>query len=462
MESGPERVRVTDFYTETVLPALAERLDGAFPEFGWRRDVRGWVATNEEHTHARLGVRAQRVVAHGPAPRGFLIHGGEPTLWTAYVNGGRVPRGQEFVRAVEEIARRAGVDLAPIERVAPRDLRADLLEDFFVLSQRELVTERGAEARAYLERRGFPQDAIDTTGFGLVPAPGNTRWLLKRAGYREAELAAAGILADSRWPGMLCGAWCNEYGRIGTLWARALDDAESAGTRYLYLRGASRTNLPPYGLSDVLARTSDARRKIVLVEGVMDVHQLRARGIENVAAVGGTSISPLTFERLHRLGIEMVTLCLDNDDAGRGAAARAVVNSARARHSPEVCVVDAEQLGRAKDPDEFVRSREPAAWRELLETRTCGIAWRALELAAVTRESPALERRAALARAGQWLGTLPPRLALQQEEAVQVLAERCGYSSEAVARSFRARFWAVPERERQPTESRIVGRTLER
>jgi hypothetical protein len=59
-----------DFYLEVVLPALAERLDQAFPEFGWRRDSNGWVATNEEHTHASLGVRAQRVVAHGSAPRG--------------------------------------------------------------------------------------------------------------------------------------------------------------------------------------------------------------------------------------------------------------------------------------------------------------------------------------------------------------------------------------------------------
>ena len=85
-----EQLSVTDFYTDLVLPALTERLDQAFPEFGWRRDARGWIATNDEHTHARLGVRAERVVAHGPAPRGFLVHGGEPTLWTAYVSGGSV------------------------------------------------------------------------------------------------------------------------------------------------------------------------------------------------------------------------------------------------------------------------------------------------------------------------------------------------------------------------------------
>src|SRR5918999_3628641 len=108
MTGSNGRESIVDFYTDVVLPALAERLDAAFPEFGWRRDARGWVATNEEMTHRALGVRAERVVAHGPAPRGFLVHGGEPMLWTAYVNGGHVPRGGDFVSAVRGPAERAG------------------------------------------------------------------------------------------------------------------------------------------------------------------------------------------------------------------------------------------------------------------------------------------------------------------------------------------------------------------
>jgi DNA primase len=210
----------------------------------------------------------------------------------------------------------------------------------------------------------------------------------------------------------LCGAWRDAYARIGTLWARALDEADATDTRYLYLRGASRTHLPPYGLSDVLA-SGRARHEIVLVEGLIDVHQLRARGVENVAALGGTSMRPQTFERLHRQGVQVVTLCLDSDDAGRVATARAVEQAARARQSPDVYVIDPGRLAPAKDRDDFIRDRGPDAWHELLATRTCGIAWRAHELApGISRESPAAERRAALARAGRWLGTLPPRLAL--------------------------------------------------
>jgi DNA primase len=373
-------------------------------------------------------------------------------LWTAYVNGGTVPRGADFVRAVRELAERAGVDPSPLERSQPRDRRADLLRDFFGFCRFELVGEGGAEARAYLESRGFPEDAIADSGLGVVPGPAKTRSLLERAGYRPKEIAKAGVHADSRWPGRVCGAWRDRDGMVGTLWARSLDDAESGGTRYLYLRGASRTNLPPYGLADLLTRASDERREIVLVEGFLDLHQLRACGIENVAALGGTSVRPQTFERLHRLGVEDVTLCLDNDDAGRAATARAIENATRARQSPAIHVVDPGQFGHAKDPDELLRQRGVAAWHELLEARTCGIAWRAHELVPVTPESPVSERRTGLARAGRWLGTLPPRLALEVEDAIRAASERSGYDPVAVQRAFHAKFWAAaPERgEREP------------
>src|SRR5207248_7859866 len=177
--------------------------------------------------------------------------------------------------------------------------------------RRELASERGAQARAYLERRGFPRDAIEKTGLGLVPAKAGTRELLERSGYGEDEIKASGVVADSRWAGRLCGAWRDDYGRVGTLWARALDATTDAETRYLYLRGAGRTNLPPYGFSDASPGGPGVSAEIVVVEGLIDVHQLRARGIDNVAALGGTSMRPHAFERLHRRGIETVTLCLD-------------------------------------------------------------------------------------------------------------------------------------------------------
>ena len=442
-----QRIRAGDFYTGIVLPALAERLDRAFPEFGWRRDARGWVATNEEMTHGAFGVRAERVVAHGPAPRGFLVHGADPMLWTAYVRGGAIPRGAEFLRAVEEIARRAGVDPAPIGRTE-RNRRSDLLHDFFELCRAELAGEGAAAPRAYLARRGLPGSTLESADLGAIPDGAASRRALRAAGYSDAEIAHSNVLADSRWPGRLCGAWRDETGAVRTLWTRLLDDRASTDSRYLYLRGASRADLPPYGLSHVLAQPLPARGELVLVEGLLDVHQLRSRGADNVAALGGTGVRAEQFERLSRLGFEQVTICFDRDEPGREATARAVEQSARAERSPALLVVDPESLGPAKDPDELVCGRGVEAWSGVLRTGGCGIAWRAMELlAGVTPASSEATRRAALSRAGSWLGTLPARLALEQEDAVRAVARQTGYSAEAVERAFRARYWRhTPQR----------------
>jgi Toprim domain len=445
-----QQQRVGDFYAEVVLPALAARLDTAFPEFGWRRDARGWVATNQEMTHRVLGVRADRVVAHGEAPAGFLVHGGERLLWTAYLNGGHVPRGDAFRSVVRELAGRAGIDPSPIERVPSRDRRGDLLNDFFRLCSGKLHGRAGTPARAYLEHRGFPAEAIDQVDLGVVPPELFTKRALEAAGYSELEIAQSGLLADGRWPGRLCGAWRDEHSRIGTLWARSLHNSDSP-TRYLYLRGASRTELPLYGISEVLRLPPGERSEVVLVEGLIDVHHLRARGYPAAAAVGGARVSPSTVVRLHRYGIESVVLAFDNDPAGRDGTTRAIGDVSRAKSAPVLRVVEPTLLGEAKDPDGFVREHGTARFRELVAGAACAVTWRALELTnGVSPDDPVAARRAALGRAGRWLGSLPPRLSLEQEDAIGQVADRCGYSRVAVERTFRARFWESADRRARP------------
>lgn len=286
-----------------------------------------------------------------------------------------------------------------------------------------------------------------------MPPAAESRRALLELDYRPEEVGTAGVLADSRWPGRLCGLWCDERGKGRTLWARTTQADEPEATRYLYLRGASRAGLPPYGLSHVLAGPRELRQDVALVEGVFDVHQLRARGVDNVVALGGLGIGATVFERLSHLGVERVTLCLDRDEPGRAATARAVEQAGRAHLSPAIYVVDPERLAPAKDPDAYIRDRGTEAWPRLLEASECGIDWRARELLdGVTPESNFEARRAALGRAGRWLGTLPARFALEQEDAIHVVSERCSYSEEAVERAFRARFWP----------SRQCGRDLER
>jgi DNA primase len=454
----PSQQSLGDFYVEVVLPALADRLDTAFPEFGWKHDARGWVATNEEMTHRILGVRAERVVAHGPAPRGFLVHGSDATLWTAYLNGGVVPRGDTFASIVREIAARAGVDSSPIDRSPPRDRTGDLLNDFFRLCRSELHGRAGDPARSFLERRGFPSSAIDQLGLGVVPGELFIKNTLEAAGYSDLEIAQSGVIADGRWPGRLCGAWRDARGRIRTFWARSPRDSDSS-TRYLYLRGASRSDLPPYGLSEVLRLPSTERRELLLVEGLIDVHKLRSDGFPNVAAVGGARVQAGAVIRLRRLGFDSVVLAFDNDVPGREGTAQAVEAISRSNDAPALRVLDPTLLAGSKDPDAFVREHGIARFRTLVSQSECAISWRARELVrGIGPQDKARDRRAALARAGDWLGSLPARFALEQEDAVRHVADQCGYSRAAVERAFRARFWPAP----RATERHRQGFVLER
>jgi DNA primase len=140
-------------------------------------------------------------------------------------------------------------------------------------------------------------------------------------------------------------------------------------------------------------------------------------------------------------------LAFDNDLSGRDGLARAIEDVSRARVAPDLRVLDPTQLGDSKDPDAFVREHGLGRFRELIDQAGCAVTWRALELTqGVSPGDETRERRAALARAGNWLGTLPARYALEQEDAVRHVADHCGYSRAAVERAFRARFWDRSER----------------
>jgi DNA primase len=442
------RAGIADYYERDVLPALTHRLDTAFPEFGWVRDTHGWRATNQAFTHDALGVRAERVVCHGDAPRGFLIHGQGATLWTTYLNGGRPARGRDFVTAVRTLAERAALDPSHLDRPPTSAERtADLLHDAFVLSRRELASDRGVRAREYLESRGIPTDRIGESGLGLMPDTTRMRLALVSNGYSDTEISASMVTADPRWAGRIVGAWRDNESRVTTVWARTL--TPDANDRYLYLKGAPRPATTPYGLSTILANGSRSEaRDLLLVEGVIDVHILRAHALENVAALGGTATSSRLFEKLADVGVANVTLALDSDSAGRTATTRAIEAATNAARSRQIWVIDPDLLDGAKDPGDLIRASGREGWERASAAPICGITTRALELTGpLEKLNHELGRRASLARASAWLGTLHPRHAIEQIAALDAVADTLGYDGEAVRRTFRARHWrSGPER----------------
>ena len=323
--------RIGEFYAEVVLPALAARLDAAFPEFGWRRDARGWVASNQEMTHRVLGVRADRVVAHGDAPPGFLVHGGPTVLWTAYVNGGDVPRGDAFRSVVRELAGRAGVDPSPIERAQPRDRRSELLNDFFRLCRGELHGQARRSRSCIppeprLPRRGDRPGRPRGRSSGAVHEERPRSGRLLRARDRAVRRARGRPLAREALRSLARRARTNR----NVLGSRRFKTPIPRRVTSTSAEQAAQT-LPPYGLSEVLRLPSDGPTRGRACRGSdRRASPPRAAATRTSPRSAVPACPPRRSPGLAGIGIESVVLAFDNDAAGRDGAARAVRDVSRA------------------------------------------------------------------------------------------------------------------------------------
>ena len=371
-----------DFLDQVVLPALFNRLDTAFPEFGWKRGGSGWTATNRDYTKKITRARAERVVCNRPF--GFLVHGGEATSWLSYINDGVNPTGPAFLQKVKELAALAGVPV-PERELSKEDLqrqdennkRRKLLEDFAAVTHAALVGDGGEPARAYLKGRHL-LDSVEA--FGYYPTRDEVLSALVARGHTREELEAANLTEEVYrfWEGRLVIPWRDRWDGPGTFAARDLTG--EAERKYLYMAGREKPLL--FGLHHALG-TKEGRDHLVIVEGLPDVVHLQALGFSNVAAIGGDgkNMTPAKWEALAAEGVSSVTLALDNDPKedgtwpGREGTRKAVENVRKVRNGgkvPVVYVLDPALLGPPrdpKDPDELVRKQSLDAFRAVLEKK---------------------------------------------------------------------------------------------
>ena len=363
-------------------------------------------------------------------------------LWTAYLAGGRAA-ARRGVRPGRRRTRR------PCRRRLCSDRAGDAARPQGRAARGVLRARRSASSSATAVTRHAP-----TSNSAAFPSTRSrrrrsassrrsrvTERALRASGYSDDEIEASGLFADGRWPGRLCGAWRNEWGRIGTFWARAIDDTEPDGARYLYLRGASRTNLPPYGLRARRARARPRRRLLRPPPAARPWSREQRRDRRH-----GDEPAPVRAPQPSRRPRGRRSASMPTTPAARRPRARSRTPPAqsrvRASSSPRPLREGSGRTrSRARDRGVAAAAAVPRVRRRLARegaSRRC-------------RQRPlhSPQRREALARAGAWLGSLPPRLALEQEDAVERVAERCGYCARGCdCARFRARFWRLSPRRR--------------
>jgi len=227
--------------------------------------------------------------------------------------------------------------------------------------------EAAAQARNYLESRGYGSAIIRKFGLGYAPAGGEVLLqAAKREGIEEEYLIKADLIKPSRrgegyydtFRDRLMFPIFNPSGKVIAFAGRVLGEKKEA--KYI---NSSQT--PVYNKSEVVYGVNFSKNgirkeeEVILVEGYTDVITLHQFGIENVAASSGTALTVGQLRILKRYGNRIVMI-YDADAAGQSAMKRGM-NLALA----EGMEVHLLELPDKEDPDSFVRTFGKESFREL-------------------------------------------------------------------------------------------------
>lgn len=288
----------------------------------------------------------------------------------------------EFLEAVADLAQRAGLEL-PREAQAPREPGTADLHDLMSLAARffEQNLADNTRARAYVAARGI--DAKTASDFVLGYAPDAWDTLLRRFGTQDDErrrLFQVGLIVEratsGERPGDERGAGFydrfrdrlmfpirDSRGRVIGFGGRVIDQGEpkylNSPESPLFHKGREL-----YGLYEAKAARRDFKR-LMIVEGYMDVVRLHQAGITYAVATLGTATTQEHLNKLFKMTSEVV-FCFDGDGAGRRAARRAMENALSMAH-------DGHEfrfmfLPEGHDPDTLVAAEGAEAFESRLQS----------------------------------------------------------------------------------------------
>ena len=282
--------------------------------------------------------------------------------------------GLTFPEAVRSLARDRGITVPEVGGEAREDeSRVEVVRGalkaahaFFV---RCLASDEGSEARAYLTKRGYDEDAVRRFGLGYAPQAWDR--LVQKAAKRRVGgdvLEEAGLALPRREGGhydrfrhRVVFPIADLQGRVLTFGARALSDEDNPK----YLNGPETIVFKKANVLYALDRARDAIRKhgphgeALVMEGYTDVLTCHLHGIERAVAGMGTAFTPQQARLLKRF-TKRVVLVYDGDEAGRTAAERTLDILL-----PEGLEVRVVLLPQGRDVDEILLEEG----REALEAR---------------------------------------------------------------------------------------------
>lgn len=296
--------------------------------------------------------------------------------------------GLTFPETLRFLAERYGIPMPQRNEYSDADsrMRAALFEMHEIAAdifRENLRGAQGAEARAYLQRRGIAQELIDTFGLGLSDASGQVlvrRFTERR--FSNEQIEASGLVRRRNegpghfdaFRGRLMFPIHNESGKVIAFGGRSMREDEQP--KYL-----NSPETPIYKKTSVLYnlhRARDAMRKgnrAVLVEGYMDVIGVYTAGVKEVVASCGTALTNPQVRSLHRHA-DSVIVNFDPDNAGQNAAEKAIdLLLDEGLHVRVLSLTSAGSDGAKLDPDEYVKRFGADAYQDKLDHASTYFHW---------------------------------------------------------------------------------------
>ena len=270
--------------------------------------------------------------------------------------------GINFRESIELLAERANIVLPKLENVGDNKTQ-ELKEKIYQINKEtayfyheNLYKPTAKMAQEYVKKRKLNNSTLKEF---LIGYSGNFNELynfLKSKGFSDEAILASDLVNKNdrgqyidRFRHRLMFPIQDVRGRIIAFGGRVLDDSKpkyiNSPENLVYSKGRHL-----FGLYN--AKKHDTK-KILIVEGYMDVISLHQRGITNVVASLGTAMTEAQG-RLLRRSSEQIVLGYDADGAGQEAIIRGLEILRNLG-----CDVRVLQISGAKDPDEYVTKYGP-------------------------------------------------------------------------------------------------------
>lgn len=353
---------ITDWIKYELYPSLFNHIDRAFPEHRFTRFNGGW--RSNTYLDGSPHKRADKTVVNKSAFGFLLEQGGEVIGIIDYVMR---RDGKSFIDSVKTLAEIAGLplpdnsdyDADTYQRYKAKITLLEECNSYFVYC---LEHSSSAEPiREYLRHRGYSVDDIKAMELGYIPSQEKLVTYLMGKGYQQSTIDSTLKLTKAIGESHQLTIPYRSGSVIKGFKFRTIGDATP---KYLNSTGLDRDG----GFFNLTGVKGD--KDVVVVEGELDSLHATVKGISNVVATGGSSITLDQVKDAVRRGAQSLTICFDTEPENAEKTKQNVSNAIQVILSAgvnRVYVVSLTDLGNGKtDLDRFIKERGIEAFQHQL------------------------------------------------------------------------------------------------